>query len=106
MKQLFTPLVLLFGLTLAVSCSKSDIAVEEDPAITNATANFEVVQGDDPFTFEFKNLSSKYKKLEWRFGDDTLSVAENPSHVYLTAGTFTVDLRAISETGAVSRMVR
>ncbi|RZK66021.1 MAG: PKD domain-containing protein, partial [Pedobacter sp.] len=78
---------------------------ETDPEIINATADFTYKQGDDPFTFEFENLSTKYKRVEWRFGDDSLSVSEDPSHVYLTAGTFTVDLRAISETGAVSRKV-
>nr|WP_198160795.1 PKD domain-containing protein [Pedobacter panaciterrae] len=105
MKKLFAPLVLLFCLGIVISCSKTDAVVEPDPAIINAEANFEITPGDDPFTFDFKNLSTKFKRLEWRFGDDTLSTVENPSHVYLTTGTYTVDLRAYSETGAVSRKV-
>lgn len=105
MKKLFAPLVLLFCIGVMVSCSKKDPVVEPDPEIINAQADFEITPGDDPFTFEYKNLSSKYKRIEWRFGDDTLSTAENPSHVYLTTGKYTVDLRVYSETGAVSRKV-
>lgn len=105
MKHLFKPMVVLFGVALMISCSKSEIAIEEDPAIVNAEANFSYVQGDDPFTFEFKSLSKNFKRLEWRFGDDTLSTVENPSHVYLSTGTFRVNLRAISETGTVSQKV-
>jgi PKD repeat protein len=105
MKKIFTLPVMLFMIFFGISCSKSDVVIEEDPVIVNAKADFVYKQGDDPFTFEFENLSEKYKRLEWRFGDDSLSTEENPSHVYLTAGTFTVDLRTISETGAVTRKV-
>lgn len=105
MKKLLAPFILLFCLGMMISCSKTEVPIEPDPVVVNAKANFEYEPGDDPFTFKFKNLSTEYKRVEWRFGDDTLSVADNPEHVYLTAGTFTVDLRAISETGAVSRKV-
>ena len=106
MKKLLAPLVILGCIAVFASCSKDEVPVEPDPAIVNAEAKFEFTPGDDPFTFNFKNLSTKFAKLEWRFGDDTLRTSENPEHVYLTAGSFTVDLRAISETGAVSRFIK
>ncbi len=105
MKRLFAPFIITGCVAVLFSCSKTVDPIEPDPVIVNAEADFTFTKGDDPFTFNFKNLSKKFSKLEWRFGDDTLRTSENPEHVYLTAGTFTVDLRAISETGAVSRKV-
>jgi hypothetical protein len=106
MKTIFKPLGFLLFATAIISCSKDEEVIQNDPAIINAAAKFEYSKGDDPFTYEFKNLSTNYKRLEWRFGDDTLSTSETPSHVFLSTGIFTVDLRAISETGAVSRTVK
>lgn len=106
MKKLFVSLGILGCLAMFASCDKEEVLIEPDPVIVNAEAEFEYEQGDDPFTFKFKNLSTKFSKLEWRFGDDTLRTTENPEHVYLNAGTYTVDLRAISETGAISRYIK
>jgi len=106
MKTLFKPLGLLCFAALIISCSKEETPITPDPEIINSFADFEYVKGDDPFTYEFKSLSSKFKRLEWRFGDDTLATTETPSHVFLSTGTFTIDLRAISESGAVSRAVK
>lgn len=43
----------------------------------------------------------------WRFGDDTTSIDQNPSHIYGAAGTFTVSLTVTSEVGSdtVSQLV-
>ncbi|MES2808123.1 MAG: hypothetical protein V4619_05840 [Bacteroidota bacterium] len=65
---------------------------------------------NDGFTFNFQNLSKNYTKLEWRFGDDSVSVADNPKHIYLTTGdpganpkwNYQVDLKATSSTGNIS----
>ncbi|WP_316794331.1 PKD domain-containing protein [Pedobacter frigoris] len=104
MKKLFKPLILLLFAGAVASCSKSDKGFAEvEPEIINPLVNYEIIKGDDPFSFEFKNLSTKYTKLEWRFGDDTLSTEVSPKHVYLRTGKFQVDLKAFSETGAVTR---
>ena len=106
MIKLFKPFALLFCAGAIIACSKSELAVEPDPTVINAETGFTYTKGTDPFTFEFKNTSKNFKRLEWRFGDDTLRTSENPTHLYRTTGDFTVELRAISETGAVSRSVQ
>ena len=106
MNKILKPFGVICLTAVLFSCSKEKEVVALDPEIINSEAKFEYKKGDDPFTFEFKNLSTKYKRLEWRFGDDTLATIESPSHVFLNTGIFTVDLRAISETGAVSRSVQ
>lgn len=104
MKKLFKPLLFLFFGGTIVSCSKSDKAlVEVEPEIINPLVDYKVIKTEDPFVYKFENLSSKYKRLEWRFGDDTLSTEVSPEHIYLRTGEFQVDLKAFSETGAVTR---
>ncbi|MES2828847.1 MAG: PKD domain-containing protein [Bacteroidota bacterium] len=104
MKKLFKPLILLFFAGAFASCEKDRaVQIEDSGEVVNPLASYEVIKGDDAFTFQFKNSSKNYSKLEWRFGDDTLSVAENPSHLYLTTGKFQVDLKAFSSTGAITR---
>lgn len=87
------------------SCEKDQATniVDEGPVI-NPFANFEIIKDpSDGFSYSFKNLSSKYERLEWRFGDDTLSTVASPSHVYLTTGKYSVDLKTFSSTGNVTR---
>jgi hypothetical protein len=105
MKKIFKPLVLLLFAGVLSSCEKDQPTniVDEGPVV-NPLANFEAIQDpSDGFSYSFKNLSSNYTRLEWRFGDDTLSTAASPSHVYLATGKYQVDLKAFSSTGAVTR---
>lgn len=45
---------------------------------------------------QFTNLSSTTDAWLWNFGDGTTSSAQNPSHTYLTTGTFTISLTSIN----------
>lgn len=62
----------------------------------------------DGFTFIFVNASSKYSKLEMRFGDDTLATKADITHTYVNTGDpakvykYTIDLKAFSSTGDIS----
>lgn len=105
MKKLLMPTALVLCLATVLSCKKAAVdAVQTDPVIINSLTDFSFESDPaDPFKFTFKNLSLKHKKTEWRFGDDTLSIADNPVHVYLSTGKFSVDVRTYSATGAVSR---
>jgi hypothetical protein len=105
MKKSLKPLVLLLFAGGLSSCEKDrPTSIVDDGAVINPIANFEVIKDpSDGFSFSFKNLSSKYEKLEWRFGDDTLSTEASPSHVYLSTGKYQVDMKAFSSTGAVTR---
>ncbi|WP_448633801.1 PKD domain-containing protein [Pedobacter panaciterrae] len=100
MNKLF---ILLLSIVIFASCSKSkDIEVE--PAEQKRPfVDFEAVPGDDPFTFDFKNNSKEYKKLEWRFGDDSVSYETTPKHIFASAGTFEVNLTAIAEDGSTAK---
>jgi hypothetical protein len=112
MKRLFKPLGLLVCMGAMVSsCSKKVDAVIPDAAVINPISDYTVTQDPaDAFTFNFKNLSKNFSKLEWRFGDDSVSVEENPAHTYLATGdpganpkwNYQADLKTISTTGNIS----
>lgn len=76
---------------------------EDTPSEKLPLVDYLVEQGDDPFTFKFINKSSGFERLEWRFGDDTLSTAEAPTHVYLTTGEYQADLTAFNSEEESSR---
>jgi hypothetical protein len=103
MKQLFKPLAVLFCLASVFSCSKKTNDVIADVAIVNPISDYTITPDPaDGFTFKYTNLSKNYTKLEWRFGDDTLKTDANPTHVFLSTGKFTTDLKTFSSTGNVS----
>jgi len=105
MKNLIKPLVLLLFAGGFSSCEKDQPTnIVDEGAVINPIANFQAIKDpNDAFSYSFKNLSSKYERLEWRFGDDTLSTEDSPSHVYLATGKYQVDLKTFSSTGAVTR---
>ncbi|MEP6728977.1 MAG: PKD domain-containing protein, partial [Bacteroidota bacterium] len=52
-----------------------------------------------PFTVQFKNLTTDAIGYKWLFGDNTISVLQNPSHTYLQNGVYDVTLIATSING-------
>lgn len=68
-------------------------------------ANFRVEQvGYTGKAFQFENRSINPTSFLWNFGDGTTSTEINPSHVYNTLGSFTVQLK-VNDTVQVSKMV-
>ena len=55
-------------------------------------------KGCVPYTAKFDNTSLGGLEFAWDFGDGTTSTAVNPSHLYVTTGTYTVRLTAIDTT--------
>jgi PKD repeat protein len=102
MNKLF---ILLLSIVIFASCSKTKDIEAEPVEQKRPFVDFEVVPGDDPFTFDFKNNSKEFKKLEWRFGDDSVSYETTPSHIFATSGTFEVNLTAIAEDGSTAKKV-
>jgi len=103
MNRLFKPLALLFCLGAIVSCSKKDVPVATETVPINPLSDYTVTPDPtDGFTFKFTSLAKDFTKVEWRFGDDTLVTSLNPTHTYLTTGTFLADLKTFSKTGDVS----
>jgi gliding motility-associated-like protein len=56
-----------------------------------------------PFTVNFQNQSSGPGNISyaWDFGNSQTSTAQNPSTVYLTPGTYTIQLNAQSDLGCL-----
>lgn len=50
--------------------------------------------GCAPYSAEFTNTSLAGQSFQWDFGDGSSSAAINPTHLYATAGTYTVTLIA------------
>lgn len=99
MKKFLKPIALLFCLAAAVSCKKNEVAAYVEPTYDMPITDYDIVpDATDAFTFSFKNKTTNYGKLEWRFGDDTLKFDVNPVHTYLATGTYTVDLKSFSKT--------
>jgi hypothetical protein len=87
-----------------VSCEKDRLVVQEPLSSEKLPlVDYTIIPGDDPFTFKFENKSMGFQKVEWRFGDDTLSTVLSPSHVYLAPGKYQVDLQAFNSEAGVSR---
>lgn len=59
-----------------------------------------------PGTITFNNTSTNATSYLWNFGDNTTSVATNPSHTYTSPGTYTVTLIATNAAGCTDTMVR
>jgi PKD repeat protein len=57
--------------------------------------------GNSPLTVNFSDLSSNGPtSWSWDFGDGGSSTAQNPTHVYAAAGTYTVSLTAANGSGS------
>lgn len=108
MKKLFKPVSFFLVALTAASCSKDKSGVEIVEEGKRPLVDYEILKdpAGDPFTFQFKNKSTNFKLLEWRFDDDSLSTDDSPAHVYYKTGTFEVNLKAVSESGAVGRKLQ
>lgn len=109
MKKLLQPIGLLFCMGAIFSCSKNVPLTVPDVTPINPLSDYTVTPDpNDGFTFKFTSLAKNSIRSEWRFGDDTLSLDQNPSHTYLATGdpakkfTYTADLKTVSKTGDIS----
>jgi PKD repeat protein len=66
-----------------------------------ASFNAAPLTGTAPLTVNFTDTSTgTITSRSWNFGDGGTSAAQNPSHVYTTAGTFTVSLTVTGPGGS------
>ena len=73
------------------------ITVLESPGAA-FTAN--VTEGNAPLTVQFTDESTgNVTAWAWNFGDGNTSTEQGPSHIYVTAGTYTVTLNASNAYG-------
>jgi PKD repeat protein len=91
MKRQFLVLASVFFLFAGWGCYKK---------VPIPVADFSVHSSNDtivPDTLTFKNLSQNASTYEWDFGDSHSSTEVNPVHIYIVAGSFTVVLKAYSD---------
>ncbi len=91
----------------ATNASGSDVETKTNYITVNActapVANFSgsPTSGTAPLTVNFTDLSSgSPTSWSWTFGDGGSSTAQNPSHTYTGAGTYTVSLTATNSCGS------
>lgn len=84
-----------------VGTSTTSIVVSQKPTV-NYTSN--ITQGCSvPLAVNFTDLSSGGGTVfNWNFGDGNSSAAQNPSHTYTAAGSYTVTLTVSNAAGACS----
>jgi outer membrane protein assembly factor BamB len=75
------------------------ITVDYIPPVANFTAS--VTSGATPLFVRFTDFSTDYPtNWSWDFGDGATSTLQNPTHVYLANGTYTVNLTATNPSGS------
>jgi PGF-pre-PGF domain-containing protein len=74
-------------------------SLQAQPIFPVADFNSNVTEGYAPLTVQFNDISQKATSRIWDFGDGTTSTEQNPSHIFPTAGTYTVSLTAINPNG-------
>ena len=104
MNKIIKPILILFCAVAFIACEKDRIIPVDNTEVGERPfVDYEIVANEDPFTFEFKNKSSNFKTLEWRFGDDSLSTEPSPTHLFLSDGRYEVVMTATSESGAKAK---
>ena len=85
----------LFG-SLTLADGGGGVDLPPGAAFTASTTS-----GDAPLDVDFTDQSSNTPTTwSWNFGDGNTSTAQNPSHTYTTAGTFTVELTVSNAHGS------
>ncbi|MHA4895004.1 DUF5013 domain-containing protein [Pedobacter sp. PWIIR3] len=104
MNKILKPILFLLCAASIVACEKDRI-LPVDPSDSGnlPVVDFEYTGKADPFTFDFKNKSSNYKTVEWRFGDDSLSSDLSPTHMFPRDGKYEVILTGTSADGAKAK---
>lgn len=85
----------------------ADFTIHKISALAGATptppvADFTAapLSGDHPLPVQFYDLSTNSPtSWLWDFGDGHLSSAQNPEHIYMAAGSYTVSLRVENDDG-------
>ena len=71
------------------------------PVIPTADLDANPTSGVAPLTVDFQDLSQgNPTSWLWTFGDGNTSTAQNPTHVYVSPGTYTVSLTATNAAGS------
>ena len=89
--------------TMSAVLKKKIILESGTPAVPIPSARFtaDTLSGDFPLTVQFTDTSTNTPtSWAWTFGDAGTSTAQNPSHEYAAAGSYTVGLTATNAGGS------
>lgn len=94
--------------------AQPDIGAHEyDGVVVGVTANFSIgpgqAAGQIPHTVDFTDKSTAARTIvsrAWDFGDGNTSDETNPSHTYISAGTFDVTLTVTDDQGNTDSLTR
>jgi len=78
--------------------------------VSHPVANFvtDPASGTAPLTVNFNDTSSTVAPIvswAWNFGDGGTSTVQNPSHIYLSVGSYTVRLMIIDQNGSTNTSI-
>lgn len=83
------------------TCSNCITVTDPPPAVPTADFSANPTSGDYPLAVAFTDLSTgSIDNYSWTFGDGGSSTAQNPSHTYNAAGTYTVTLTVSNVSGS------
>lgn len=93
--------VAIFFTNGEVECRLDDFTIEVGAeGAVPPSVGFEAIQSEANFLeYSFVNASTGATSYEWDFGDGNSSTEESPTHVYMTADTYTVTLVATNDAG-------
>ncbi len=85
------------SLTVSTPQSCSSPVLRDTVIIDSIDVNFtsDVVGGCEPVTVQFTDMSTSFTDVTgwlWRFGDGNTSTQPTPTHTYMSAGTYDVEL--------------
>lgn len=87
-------------LLIQVSCKKEEEKAEGGD-IPSANFSADITSGSASLTINFADQSANSPtSWQWDFGDDSTSVQQNPSHTYISIGTYTVTLKVTNSYGS------
>ena len=93
-------------LTSANSVGSNTSTISNFITVTTLSAPFaafssDITTGTTPLIVQFTdNSTNSPSSWLWTFGDGSTSTAQNPSHTYIGAGSYTVSLTAINSAGS------
>jgi PKD repeat protein len=84
------------------STTKTDyITINSDTSAPVASFTSDANSGQAPFTVKFTDTTTgKVSSWNWDFGDGVTSKEQNPTHTYVTEGSYTVSLTATGPGGS------
>ena len=99
----FTAALTVTGSSGQTSSASRTITVTNAPAPVTASFSASPSSGQAPLTVQFTDQSTgPVTAWNWNFGDGAMSTAQNPSHVYNSAGSFTATLTVTGSSGQTS----